>query len=45
MVGTDVQHSITGDANKAVDMYAFGTDAYGHITGAVAVTSLDGNVD
>ena len=45
MVGTDVQHSVTGDANKAVDMYAFGTDAYGHITGAVAVTTLDGNVD
>lgn len=46
LVGNDFQHATSvSDGSKAVDMYAFGTDAYGHITGAVAVTTLDGNVD
>ena len=45
-VGNDFQHvASTNDSNKSVDMYAFGTDAYGHITGAVAITTLDGNID
>ena len=46
LVGNDFQHvTSASDGSKAVDMYAFGTDAYGHVTGAVAVTTLDGNVD
>ena len=43
LVGTDMQHSVTGEANLPVDMYAFGTDSFGHVTGSVAITTLDGN--
>ena len=44
MVGTDIRH-VTSDnaANKAVDLYAFGTDAYGHINSVASVTTIDGN--
>lgn len=45
IIDNDIQHSETGDINKVLDMYAFGTDAYGHVTGAVSITTLDGNVD
>ena len=38
-------HGPVGDANKAVDLYAFGTDAYGHVSNAVAVQVIDGNID
>ena len=46
VVGTDVQHNAaaTADANKTVDMYAFGTDNYGHATGMIAITTIDGNL-
>lgn len=43
LVGTDMQHSATGDANLPVDLYAFGTDAFGHAKEAVAITTIDGN--
>lgn len=38
-------HAPIGDANKAVDLYAFGTDSYGHVSNAVAVQVIDGNID
>ena len=38
-------HAPVGDANKAVDLYAFGTDSYGHVSNAVAVQVIDGNID
>ena len=38
-------HGPVGDANKAVDLYAFGTDSYGHVSNAVTVQVIDGNVD
>ena len=41
MVGTDIQHDTVGDANKSLDMYAFGTDAYGHVVTAVATKLLN----
>lgn len=42
--GTVFSHAATTDsANKSVDMYAFGTDAYGHAQGLVAITTIDGN--
>lgn len=42
--GTVFNHAVTTDsANKTIDMYAFGTDAYGHTQGLVAITTLDGN--
>ena len=42
--GTTFNHGATTDSvNKNVDMYAFGTDAYGHAQGLVAITTIDGN--
>lgn len=43
IVENDIQHEVTGTANASVDMYAFGTDAYGHTTGLVSITTIDGN--
>lgn len=40
---TDHAKSAGGDQNKAVDMYAFGTDAFGHVTNATVITTIDGN--
>lgn len=41
--GTTIKHVGTAAVNKPVDMYAFGTDAYGHISSVAAITTIDGN--
>lgn len=43
LTGNNFSHATGADANLTVDLYAHGTDAYGHVTGSVAVTTIDGN--
>lgn len=41
---TDTHYTVSGAAARAQDLYAFSTDASGHVNGVATVTVLDGNL-